>query len=76
MRKPKKSLPLTMFSHTIGDKTYTAYYTLSPAKDVQNSVLTVSTGDGKTNSTQLGGLPPEHLARVLLSEIVRGISKP
>lgn len=45
-------------------KTYTASY------NVSKGVITVSTGlDSK--STQVGGLPPEHLAKLLLRELIR-----
>lgn len=36
---------------------------------VERKVITVSAAKG-SKSTQLGGLPPEHLARILLQELI------
>ena len=49
----------------IGGRTYTATYTVSGRRPV----LRVTSGFG-SKATQLGGMEPEELARVLLSELV------
>lgn len=48
----------------VSGKTYTASYA------VTKKIITVSTGLG-SKSTQLGSLPPEHLARILLRELIQ-----
>lgn len=45
-------------------KTYTASYA------VERKIITVSTPNG-SKATQLGNLSPEHLAKMLLKELIR-----
>ncbi len=48
----------------VNGKTHMAFYV------VAKKIITVSTGLG-SKSTQLGSLPPEHLARILLRELIQ-----
>ena len=65
MRRTKYEAPPQEVSVEVDGKTYTGSYTIS------SKVVTVSTGYGSA-STQVGGSTANNVARMLLSEIVRG----
>lgn len=55
---------------TAGDKTHHGTWTLESARRHETRMLTLTTEAG-SKCTQLGSLPPDTLARMLLGEIVR-----
>lgn len=62
-RKPKHSAPLNKVSIERDGQTYQGWYV------VEQKVITVSTSWGE-KSTQVGGLRPESLAKIMLRELV------
>lgn len=65
MRRKNKPLPArSEITVTVEGKTFTGSYY------VESGVVTVIYGDKQPNSSQTGGTPAEHVARMLLKEIV------
>jgi hypothetical protein len=67
-RKSQPTQYITVTAEVDGRKV-SGQYTIGAGK---HAILTVYSDNGGRKSTQLGGLPPETLARMLLAELGKG----